>query len=200
MHTGLIIPKSHERRPSPGRRRWSPTQGFAAVLERDGSVAWQETEWQANALIDEGEAAMLNDFLKESVSAANVGFGSKWLCLIDGRTTAPTETSTMAYLGGGAGAQETQVPAANGYNRQQLVAASDWTDDGLIAGDARFSGAQKTFGAASATWNISHVGMVTASTGQLAGSGKFLLFLAISANTVVASGQSFLFTLRVTVS
>lgn len=200
MSNGLILPRSMECRPSPSRRRWSPTQGFGAVLEPDGSVVWQEDEWQSNALIDEGEAAMLNDFLKESVSAANVGFGSKYLCLINGGTTPPVETSTMAYLGGAAGANETQVPAANGYNRQQVVAGTDWTDDGLIGGDARFSAAQKTFGAATAAWTITHVGMVTAATGQIAGSGKFLLFLAISASTAVASGQSFLYTLRFTQS
>lgn len=161
------------------------------VVNYDGSID-QETEWSPwmlNALADEGEASMLNVYLKE---AANV---SKYLALIDGTTTAPAETSTMAYLGGGAGAKETQVPAANGYNRQQIL-NTDWTDDGLISGDARFSAAEKTFGPASATWTANYMALVTAATGQIAGSGKFLLYLALSATTTIAINQSFKLVLR----
>ncbi len=103
----------------------------------------------------------------------------------------------MAYLAGGAGAKETRVPGVDGYNRQQVTGTTDWTDDGLIAGDYRFSAAQKTFGPVTGTaWTINNAGMVTAATGQLAGSGKFILYLALSATTTIAVGQSMLYTLR----
>lgn len=164
--------------------------GFGAVIDPDGSIAWQEDEWTLNALTDEGEQSMLNVYLKELANPA------KHLCLIDGTTTAPTEAAKMSYLGGGAGAKETRVPGVDGYNRQQ-IAGADWTDDGLIAGDYRFSAAQKTFGPATGTaWTINNAGVVTASTGQLDASGKFILYLALSATTNIAVGQSFLYTLR----
>ncbi len=196
---GIILPRDQERRPRADglrRKRWSPTQGMGFLLSAEGDVLWSDPEWMPNALIDEGEASMLNVYLGGGANP------SKYLCLINGGTTAPTETSTMAYLGGAAGANETQVPAANGYNRQQVLngtGGADWTDDGLVGGDARYSSAQKTFGPATGSaWTATHAGMVTAATGQTAGSGKFLLFLALSASTTVAINQSFLYTLRFT--
>jgi hypothetical protein len=110
--SGIRLPSPSERRPSVGRRRFSPTMAIGAVMNPDGTVAWQDTEWQTNALIDEGERDMLAVYLGAQTNP------SKYLCLINGTTTAPVETSTMLYLGGGAGANETQVPGANGYNRE----------------------------------------------------------------------------------
>lgn len=188
---GLVLPRSTERRPRPhGKRSWSPTMGLAAVLDPDGTVAWQEDEWVENDLANEGQSSVLSVYL---AGGANP---SKYIALINGGTTPPTKTSTMAYLGGSAGANETQVPAANGYNRQQIL-TTDWAVDGIIGADERYSAAQKTFGPASgSTWTITHACMVTALTGQIAGSGKFILFLAISASTTIAINQSFLYTLR----
>ncbi len=190
--SGILIPREPERRPKPyGGKRRSPTMGLGAVIDPDGSVAWQEDEWMPNALADEGEQSMLNVYLKELANPA------KYLALINGTTTAPTETSTMAYLGGVAGANEVRAPTVDGYNRQQLVGGTDWIDDGLQGGDFRFSGAEKTFGPATGTaWTINHSAVVTAATGQLAGSGKFLLFLALSATTTIAVSQSFKYLLR----
>lgn len=189
--SGILLPREPERRPKPYGRRRSPTMGLGAVIDPDGSVAWQEDEWVPNALADEGEQSMLNVYLKELANPA------KYLALINGTTTAPVETSTMAYLGGGAGAQEVRVPGVDGYNRQQVVGSTDWTDDGLISGDYRFSAVEKTFGPATGTaWTINHSAMVTASTGQTAGSGKFLLFLILSATTTIAVSQSFKYLLR----
>lgn len=194
LPNGIVLPRECERRPRPSGRRWSPTMGMGSVIDPDGSVAWQESEWVPNALIDEGETDMLSVYLTAAANPA------KYLCLINGGTTPPTETSTMAYLGGGAGANESQVPAANGYNRQQIL-TTDWASDGLVAGDARYSSASKTFGPASgAAWTTTHAGLVTAATGQLAGSGKFLLFLALSASTTIAIAQSLVYLLRWTQS
>lgn len=188
------VPIPRPRADGTRRKRWSPTQGMGALLSPEGDVLWQDREWVPNALNDEGETDMLSVYLTATANPA------KYVCLINGGTTAPTETSTMAYLGGGAGASESQVPAANGYNRQQIL-TTDWTSDGLISGDARYSSASKTFGPATgAAWTATHAGLVTAATGQLAGSGKFLLFLALSASTTIAINQSLVYLLRMTQS
>lgn len=190
LPSGIVLPREPERRPKPYGRRWSPTMGIGALINADGSVEWQDSDWQLNALCDEGETSMLNVYLKEAANPA------KHLALIDGTTTPPGETSTMAYLGGGAGAGETKTPGSNGYNRQQIL-NTDWTDDGLISGDARFSAAEKTWGpATTGAWICSHAALVTAATGQTGGSGKFLLFVALSATTTIAVSQSFKFILR----
>lgn len=195
--SGIYIPPLPQSRPlRDGRARRRETHlymGLGAVIDPDGSVAWQEDDWTKNVLADEGENDMLAVYLTAATNP------SKFLCLINGGTTPPSETSTMAYLGGGAGAQETQVPGANGYNRQQIL-TTDWTNDGLQGGDFRYSAAEKTFGAATATWTITHSGLVTASTGQTAGSGKFLAFIPLSATTTIASGQSFKYIMRWTQS
>lgn len=167
--------------------------GMGALISPEGDVLWQDEDWQLNALDDEGEADMLNVYLAQGAHL------TKYLALLNGTTTAPTETSTMAYLGGSAGANETQVPGANGYNRQQIL-NTDWTNDGLIGGDFRYSAAEKTFGPATAAWTINQAALVTAATGQVAGSGKFLLHLALSATTTVAINQSFKYILRWTQS
>lgn len=191
--SGIRLPATVERKPQAVRRHTTGLhlyEGIGAVIDPDGSVAWQDTDWVSNALADEGESDMLSVYLSAAANPA------KYLCLIEGGTTPPGETSTMAYLGGGAGAKETRVPAVDGYNRQQIL-TTDWTNDGLISGDFRFSAAEKTFGAATGTaWTITHSGLVTAATGQLAGSGKFLAFLALSASTTIAVGQSFKYILR----
>jgi len=190
--SGIVLPSSHlpSLRRSAGKPRRSLTMGIGALMSPEGDVLWQDPDWMLNALDDEGEQDMLSVYLAQSTHL------TKYAALINGTTTAPTETSTMAYLGGAAGANETQVPAANGYNRQQIL-NTDWVSDGLIGGDYRSSAAEKTFGpAATVSWTANNAGLVTAATGQLAGSGKFLLHIALSATTTVAIGQSFKYILR----
>jgi len=189
--SGIRLPASPLPMPhgGPVKKRRSLTMGIGALIEPDGSVAWQDDGWQLNALNDEGETDTLSVYLAQSAHL------TKYACLINGGTTAPTETSTMAYLAGAAGAGETQAPTVGGYNRQQIL-NTDWVSDGLISGDARYSAAEKTFGPATVTWTATHAGLVTAATGQAAGSGKFLLFLALSASTSIASGQSLKYILR----
>lgn len=196
---GIILPPVPQQRPwrEGGRaKRRSLLVGVGAVINPDGTVESQGDEWLWNALCDEGEASVNNVYLKET---ANV---SKYLALIAGGTTPPGETSTMAYLGGGAGAQEIRVPGVDGYNRIQIVGSTDWTDDGLIGGDSRFSAAEKTFGPCTGTaWSgITHACLVTAATGQLAGSGKFLLFVPTAASTTIAVSQAYKLILRWTTS
>jgi len=168
-------------------------RGIGAIIDPDGTVAWQDPDWVDNVLADEGELDMLDVYLRAQANP------SKFLALINGSTTAPGETSTMAYLGGAAGSGETQVPGANGYNRQQIL-TTDWSAPALSGGDYQSSAAEKTFGAATAAWTITHTALVTAATGQTAGSGRFLAFLALSATTSIAINQSFKYVLRWTLS
>ena len=161
--------------------RWSPTCGRGRVVNPDGSTALQ-LDWEPNLLLDEGEANLLNEWLLEQAAL------TRYLCLMI--STAPAETDTMAVLA----TKELFAPPLNGYARQQVIAA-DWGAPTLNAGDMQTTAAEKTFGAATAAWNsITGVGIVTASTGQLAGSGKFLIHTPTSATTNVAIGQSFKWT------
>lgn len=204
--SGIRLPPTMERKPMAQRRRETGLhlyEGIGAVVAEDGkTILWQDPDWIQNALADEGEQDMMKVYLRGEANP------SKFLALINGGTTAPVETSTMAYLGGVAGANETKVPAADGYNRQQIttaiaatLGAAGWFDEGLVAGDYRFTADEKTFGAATGTaWTITHTALVTAATGQTAGSGKFLAFLLLSATTTIAVGQSFKYVLRQSMS
>jgi hypothetical protein len=88
---------------------------------------------------------------------------------------------------------ESKAPGADGYNRQQIV-AGDWGAPALDAGDMQSQAAEKTFGPVTGTaMTVTHVALVTVATGT---AGLFLLFLALSATTTVAVGQSFKYTLR----
>jgi hypothetical protein len=167
----------------PKGKRWSPTIGRFDVLDPDGSVAIAG-EWVPNALLDEGEENIINDWLREATAL------SKFLCLLKG--SAPAETDTMAFLA----ANENFAPPLNGYARQQ-IANTDWSVPALNSGDMQSTAAQKTFGpASSSSWaSLTGVGLVTAATGQASGSGKFLLYVALSGTTTVNIGQQFLYTL-----
>lgn len=197
--TAIEIPRLVRRPEIPDKPRDGAPHfavGYAWVSEADGSIAWEDDAWVWNAVVDEGEADVLNTWLR------GVAITSKYLVLIEGGTTAPVETDTMAYLGGGAGAKETRVPAVDGYNRQQVL-TTDWNAPALNSGDMQADmAASKVFGPASGSnWTgITHAGLVTAATGQLAGSGKFLEFLALAGTTAVNIGQSFNYLLKLKVS
>jgi hypothetical protein len=155
--------------------------GIGALIEPDGSIAWQDEEWQLNALHDAGEQSMLNVYLKEQ---ANV---TKFLALTSTATGSLVETmGTMSAI------TESKAPGVDGYNRQQILAA-DWTDDGLQGGDYRFSAAEKTFGPITGTSaSATAAALCTTSTGA----GLLLLTLALSATTTIAVNQSFKYILR----
>ena len=154
--------------------------GFGAVLDPDGSVAWQESEWQSNALHDAGEQSMLLVYLKEQANP------TKYLALLNDATLAETDGTMAAVV-------ESKTPAADGYNRQQILAA-DWTDDGLISGDYRFSAVEKSFGPISGTSMTVTASALT--TTLTTSAGLVLLTLALSATTTVAVSQSLRYVLR----
>ena len=158
--------------------------GISAVVEADGSIASQESEWQSNALHDAGEQSMLNVYLKELANPA------KYLALLNDSTIAETDGTMAAVV-------ESKVPASGGYDRQAILAA-DWTDDGLISGDYRFSAAEKTVGAVTtASMVVTHSALTTTLATT---AGLLLLTVPLSATTTVAVGQFLKYVLRWTVS
>lgn len=176
--SGIHLPPLPEHRPT-GKRRRSITMGIGALLNPDGTVEWQDSEWMFNALHDSGEQKMLQVFLSES---ANV---SKYLGLLNDGSVAETDGTMSAVT-------EMTTPGSNGYNRQQIT-SGEWTDDGLVGGDYRFSAAEKTFGPISgSTQTATHASLSTTSTGA----GVLLVTVPLSATTAIAVGQSFKYILR----
>lgn len=186
LSRGMLRDARREARRRDGR--WHPTMGIGVVLEPDGTVATDGMgEWAMNALLDEGEADILNVWLLQTSDL------TKYLALLKG--TAPGETDTMAFLAGATNG-EIGAPPTGGYSRQ-AIANTDWGAPALNSGDMQTTASQKTFGANSSgsTWAITSVSIVTAATGQASGSGKHLINTATSAQpTNVAVGQSFLWT------
>lgn len=153
--------------------------GLGAVVAPDGTILSQDPDWTLNALHDAGEQSMLNVYLREQ---ANV---TKFLGLLNDAAVAETD-GTMAAV------TEMTAVGTNGYNRQQIL-STDWVDDGLVAGDYRFSAAEKTFGpVTTAAQTATHSSLSTTSTGA----GVLLLTLALSATTTIAVSQSFKYLLR----
>lgn len=176
---GIILPPAPERRPRVDGKRWSPTMGMGFLLSAEGDVLWQDPDWQFNALHDAGEQSMLNVYLKEQTNVA------KYLGLLNDATVAETDGTMTAVT-------ETTTPGTQGYNRVQII-NTDWTDDGLIGGDYRFSASEKTFGPVVTTaLTCTHASLSTTATGA----GILLLTLALSATTTVAVNQSFKYILR----
>lgn len=185
----IFVPKF-----APIRRRLiqHPLLGRGQVVSPEGDILWEDPDWVPNALADEGEEAILNVFYRETSNL------SKYLALIEGGTTPPAETSTMSYLGGGAGAKETRVPGVDGYTRPQIIAA-DWGAPALSSGDYQTAAAQKTFGpATSNNWTaLTHIAIVSASSGQSSGSGKFLHYIALTGTIAVPVGMDFKYAVAV---
>lgn len=177
--SGIRVPTLPVPHPKPYGKRRSIAMGFAALIDPDGSVAWQEDDWTFNALHDAGEQNMLNVYLKEQVNV------TKFLALLNDISIAETDGTMSAVT-------ESKVAGTEGYIRPQLI-NTEWTDDGLISGDYRFSGAEKRFGPITTTaLTATHAALCTTATGA----GLLLLTLALSATTTVAINQSFAYILR----
>lgn len=172
---------SDMRRETSVRRRPHVFWGKGTVLNSDGTVD-RELDWVRNAVADEGEQSVLNVWLRAQSNP------SKYLGLLN--QASPGETTTLATM------TETQTAGSNGYSRQ-VIASGDWAVPVLTSGDYKSTAAEVTFGAATAAWTLTHSFLGTASTGT---SGLFLLFLALSATTTIAIGQSFKYTLSLSAS
>lgn len=164
------------------RRRPHVFWGKGTVLNSDGTVD-HELDWVRNAVADEGEQSVLNVWLRAQSNP------SKYLLLLN--QASPGETTTLATM------TETTTAGTQGYARQQLL-TTDWGVPSLTGGDYKSTAAEVTFGpASSSSWTLTHAVLGTASTGT---SGLFLLFIALSATTTIAVGQSFKYTLALSAS
>jgi hypothetical protein len=153
--------------------------GKGALVYPDGTVEWQDEEWMPNALADEGEASMINVYLREQAHP------TKFLALLN--DSGIVETDTMATM------IESNTPGSNGYNRQAFTAGGgDWGAPSLDTGDHQSTASQKTFGPATATWTITHAAFVTTSTGT---AGLFLGYIATT-TTTVGNTVSYLYTAK----
>src|ERR1041385_6943031 len=154
--------------------------GRYRIWNADGSMA-SESEWQPNALANEGETDCLNTWLR----GAKVS--SEYAALLP---AAPTLTSTMKTM------TEVFAPGSNGYRRQPIE-ISDWGAPALDGGYyEEITAAEKVFGPATEkAWeNLTHVALVTTATGT---SGQFLLYVGLSGTVTVKAGQSLGYALKV---
>lgn len=192
--------------------RYSVFIGHGTVVNPDGSVALT-TDPVENALTNEGQSNMLNVYLRGSTATAtfrlmllvNAGGGQG--------ASAPAKTSAMTdVLTDGSGTQTaTKVyeESGGGYSRQ-AIANANWGAPALNSGDEMSTAAQQTFGPASgAAWTGlggSGDGSSAITYAALAGNGALatpadttgtlVLYVALSASTIIAVGQSFLYTLN----
>lgn len=142
--------------------------------------------WEPNAMANEGQASILNVYWREQ---SNV---SKYLALLNMPSSVPTATTTMATM------TEAISPGSNGYARQQIL-NTDWSSPALDSGNEQVQASQKTFGAFTGSVPVSHVAVVTTSTGT---GGLFILsvptayFVANAAARTFVNTESYLVTLR----
>lgn len=134
--------------------------------------------WRPNVLADEGEASIINVYLREQSNP------TKFLAILNDAGIA--ETDTMATM------VEAETPGTDGYARPAL-AAGDWGAPALDSGDHQTTGAQESIGPnTGAAWTPTHVAFVTTSTGT---SGLLLGYVATAVNSV-GTGVTFLVTPR----
>jgi hypothetical protein len=161
-----------------GRRQYHLFEGRGKVAFPDGTWEWTDDEWKPNVTLDEGEASVINVYLREQANP------SKYLALISG--SAPAETDVFSGL------TESETPGTDGYNRQQIV-AGDWGAPALDSGDHQSAAAEKTFGPNTSTaWTIAHVVMTTAATGT---AGLAIMYVTTT-TTSIGTNVSYKFTLR----
>lgn len=190
--------------------RYSIFEGYGRVLNPDGSVALL-LDPVPNALTNEGQTNMLNVYLKGTTQTAN------WRLLLLSNAaggqgaSAPAKTSTAAVIlvSGSATQAATNVYEENGggYARQTITQAN-WGTPALNGGDEMSTAAQQTFGPATgAAWTgvggsgsgstaitYAAISTGTATTGDA--TGVLVLYVALSASTIIAVGQSFNYTLN----
>src|SRR5262245_34716837 len=169
--------------------RYSIFQGKGAVVNPDGTIAWTE-DWQDNALVNSGQADILNVYLKGTTQTATFGLG---LFSDASGASAPAKTNVSAdiILSGSATSTQCFEEQGGGYTRQSVTQAN-WGSPALQGGDQQSDAAQKTFGpVTTAAWTGS-TGTSAAlrdaflSTSTSAGTGgTLLLFVALSAVTAV---------------
>lgn len=197
----LARPYSRAKRAFHAPSRYSIFEGFGQVVGPEGGVVWEDDGWQPNALSNTGQADLLNVYLKATTQTTTF-----YLAMANDASgaSAPAKTNVSAdiILTGSATASQIFECQGGGYARQSITNAN-WGTPALNSGDEQSDAAQKTFGPVTgAAWTGSsgvNAALRSAflSTGTTPGTtGSFLLFVALSAVTAVAVGQSFNYTLR----
>jgi hypothetical protein len=154
--------------------------GRGVLLSPEGDVLAADPDWMPNALADQGELDILNDWLLGQATSA------KYLALVSGT---PSDTTTVATM------TETTVAGTNGYARQQIL-TTDWAAPVLNAGDYQTTAAAKTFGpnTGASAWTISNAVLVTSATGLTSPATLFLVYIATTI-TSIPVGTSYVYTL-----
>jgi len=182
-HGRLLVPGRYRAagiiKPGRMKRQFHFFCGQGSLVFPDGTIELQDSEPVPNAVADEGEANLINVYLKEQAHAAG-----KWLFLIN--DSGLVETDTMASI-----TSEAETPGADGYNRPQL-STGGWGANALDSGDFQTVAAEETFGPNTAVaWTLTHVGVTTHATDT---SGLFLAYLATATGSV-ATGVAYKYTL-----
>lgn len=190
---------------APGR--YSIFTGYGWVTDRDGSIL-RVLDPVPNALTNEGQTNMLNVYLKATTPATTFNLGLLANNAAQG-ASAPAKTSTQSlFVASGAANVASNLYEENGggYLRQ-AVSNANWGTPALNSGDEMSTAAQQTFGPASAAaWTgstnvasaaITYAFLNSGGTTAVANTtGTLVLFVALSASTIIAVGQSFNYTLN----
>jgi hypothetical protein len=187
--------------------RYSIFSGYGWVTNPDGSIA-RMLEPVDNALTNEGQTNMLNVYLKNTSPATSFNLGLLANNAGQG-ASAPAKTSTQSLmvLSGAANVSTNLYEENGGGYVRQAISNANWGTPTLNGGDEMSTAAQQTFGpASSAAWtgstNVSSAAITyaflnsggTTSAGNT--TGTLILYVALSASTIIAVGQSFNYTLN----
>lgn len=157
------------------------------IFDADGDKIFDSEYYIPNALVNDGQADMLNVWARETTHK------EKWLFLLNmAAGAAPTKTSALNTI------TEAITVGSNAYARQRIL-SSDWGAPALDSGDQQITAAQKTFGQFTGNVPVSHVAL-----GSIGSTFTGTLFLYVStayhtANSLsrtFVSGESYLVTLR----
>lgn len=177
LHTAYKF--AHYRRLPCGRRAliWTPSQGDIPTGRLiKGTTDWlavmRAEPWVLNALVDEGEQAILESFFRNNHTP------TFYFALYNDGAIA--ETDTLATL--------TNEVSGTGYAR--IAVARDTTDWGaavLTAGDYQTTSATKTFSAGGTWTGASELALVSAASGT---TGTFYAWAPLSATRTLVNGDT----------
>lgn len=163
--------------------RWHPTIGFCAIRDERGKVTWKSPSI-LNTLAYQGQQDMLNVYFKET------SHKTKYLALLNQPSAVdPLDSATIADV------VETNTPGTNGYSRLS-VSTSNWASPSLVLSDYRINTSSEfIFGPFTTTpVSISHVALVTTSSGVTSPATLFLVYWAIGTTLTIPIGKTFTFT------
>lgn len=155
---------------------WRKHRGWEGIFEfehrdRNGNVIWRHVT--RNALADQGEQNMLDDYLRNQNAPS-----SFYLALFN---DTPTDTDTLADLTG--------EPSGNGYQRQQIERnTTGWPTLELHEGDYRATSKLVTFVAEGGSWGpVTHMILTNVASGT---QGLLIAYAALSKSRTLDDGET----------